>query len=238
MSVNDKHYCFCPSLQVRAADTEPATKVEQARTKAALLNAVKWEPGELITIRFLGGTPTLQAKVKKFAAEWQEHGRLDFSFVDAAPSDIRIAFMPGAGSWSFLGRQCRDIPEPQPTMNFGWLEDSTDDAEVRRVVLHEFGHALGLIHEHQNPKKPIQWNVAAVVDDLSKAPNNWDRPTIENNMFKLYAEKEVAATEVDVESIMMYPIPQAWLIEGQPAGFNTVLSQQDKDFIAAAYPKM
>ncbi len=27
-------------------------------------------------------------------------------------------------------------------MNFGWLEDDTDDEEYRRVVLHEFGHAL------------------------------------------------------------------------------------------------
>jgi len=39
----------------------------------------------------------------------------------------------------------------EPTMNYGWLKDDTDDVEYRRVVIHEFGHALGAIHEHQNP---------------------------------------------------------------------------------------
>lgn len=33
-------------------------------------------------------------------------------------------------------------------MHFGWLRDDTDDVEWRRVVVHEFGHALGAIHEH------------------------------------------------------------------------------------------
>ena len=36
------------------------------------------------------------------------------------------------------------------TMNLGWV--------TRRSVLHETGHALGLLHEHQNPKGTIDWN--------------------------------------------------------------------------------
>ncbi len=52
------------------------------------------------------------------------------------------------------------------------------------MVLHEFGHTLGLIHEHQNPNRPINWNRAAVIADLSGPPNNWDEETIENNIFK------------------------------------------------------
>jgi hypothetical protein len=230
MTVNESHYCFCPA-------PEPGAAKNESGTKAALLNGAKWAPNENITIRFLdGGTPALREKVMKHAREWTRIAGLSFSFVDAAPSDIRIAFKAGAGSWSFLGTQCRNIPEPQPTMNYGWFTDQTDEAEVRRVVLHEFGHALGLIHEHQNPKEPIQWNRAAVVADLSKPPNNWSEATIENNMFAKY--KDVDATAVDVDSIMMYPIPKAWLIQGKPAGFNTELSDTDRRFIAEAYPKM
>ena len=36
-------------------------------------------------------------------------------------------------------------------MNYGWLEPDTELREYQRVVRHEFGHALGMIHEHQNP---------------------------------------------------------------------------------------
>ena len=52
------------------------------------------------------------------------------------------------------------------------------------MILHEFGHALGLIHEHQNPIQAIDWNKPAVIADLSGPPNNWDRDTIEHNMFE------------------------------------------------------
>ena len=71
-------------------------------------------------------------------------------------------------------------------MNYGWLTPTSDDDELRRVVLHEFGHALGLIHEHQNPEGGIQWNEPAVKADLSGPPNNWDDETIRHNVLDHY----------------------------------------------------
>jgi serralysin len=50
---------------------------------------------------------------------------------------------------------CQQILDPKPTMNYGWMTPDSSDDEVHRVVAHEFGHALGLIHEHQNPDTPI-----------------------------------------------------------------------------------
>jgi hypothetical protein len=107
---------------------------------------------------------------------------------------------------------------------------------VHRVVAHEFGHAMGLIHEHQNPQKPINWNRAAVIADLSKPPNKWDLPTIENNIFKRYDPAAVSSTPTDKLSIMMYPIPAAWTNDGFSAGLNRELSETDRDFIRTAYP--
>jgi hypothetical protein len=39
-------------------------------------------------------------------------------------------------------------------MNFGWIGDNDviSDSE-KGVILHEFGHALGLVHEHQSPAR-------------------------------------------------------------------------------------
>lgn len=232
--MNSKHFCVCATAG--AADRQAEAIPNQ---RAALLRAAQWEVGEAITIRFLSGSPELRRRVRKVAEEWTEHANLSFEFRDAGPADIRIDFVQGNGSWSYLGTQCRQIPEDQPTMNFGWLHDASDDTELRSVVLHEFGHALGLIHEHQNPIQPIRWNRDAVIRDLSGPPNNWNEATIDNNMFKKYEQLAVIGTRVDSDSIMMYPIPAAWTENGEfSADMNDDLSAMDKEFIAEAYPKM
>lgn len=40
-------------------------------------------------------------------------------------------------------------------MNFGWVggDDSYVTAKERGVILHEFGHALGMLHEHESPAR-------------------------------------------------------------------------------------
>lgn len=229
MTANAERFCMCITPQN-----------EVAGTKAALLNRYRWPKGANITARFLGGDTALQNRVVSVAQEWikpsMAHLFLTLKPATENHTDIRIAFMPGKGSWSYLGTYCRQIAEPQPTMNFGWINANSPDSEFRSVVLHEFGHALGLIHEHQNPKGGIKWNRDAVIADLSGPPNNWDTATIENNMFKKYAPNEVSGTDVDARSIMMYPIPSAWTLDGFSAGFNSDLSEKDRTFIRFAYP--
>jgi hypothetical protein len=210
------------------------------KTKAALLNQYRWPNGASIKARFLGGDQTLQDRVKAVAQEWigsnMANLHLNFRPMSETNTDIRIAFQAGRGSWSYLGTYCRQIPEPQPTMNFGWIKADSDDKTLRSVVLHEFGHAMGLIHEHQNPTGGIKWNEAAVIADLRGPPNNWDEATIKRNMFDKYSPSAVTGTDVDPHSIMMYPIPKAWTVDGFSAGFNSELSEKDKTFIRFAYP--
>lgn len=238
MSTSEDYFCVCRIADQNMDNLAHAEGMRHSDTKAALLNGSKWGAGSVITVGFLEGAPDLQERVKKAALEWMQHANVTLNFVDSGNAQIRIGFQPGNGSWSYLGTQCLRISKDEPTMNYGWLTPASTDDEIRRVVLHEFGHALGLIHEHQNPRGPIHWNRDAVKRDLGEPPNSWDDATIEHNIFKRYERSAVSGTNVDPLSIMMYPIPKSWTRNGEfSAGLNSELSQKDKSFIANAYPK-
>ncbi len=204
----------------------------------ALELAKKWKPGRTLRIRFLEGDPVVQRRVQQAAMRWTEHANIRFEFVARGDAEIRIAFRDD-GSWSAVGTDAlvtRFFRKDEPTMNFGWLHAGSSDEEVSSVVLHEFGHALGCIHEHQSPAGGIVWNKDRVYADLSGPPNNWDRATIDFNMFGRYEASQSQFSAFDPDSIMLYAFPASWTVSGGASKENTTLSTTDKAFIAAAYP--
>lgn len=200
-----------------------------SRTRAALQISKRWPVGSTLRARFLEGTPQQQAIVKQFAPEWTQYANLRIEFTTSPQAEIHIAFADD-GAWSYIGTDCLSFAANQPTMNFGWLDQG--------VVLHEFGHALGLIHEHQNPVGGIQWNKPVVYRDLGGPPNNWPPDVVDNNMFKTYSVDQINGTALDPLSIMLYAFPQTWTLNGFATKENTVLSPTDKQFIASngGYP--
>lgn len=202
----------------------------KSKSRAAAEKLYTWKTGKEIFIKFLGGTTQERNKVKRYAAEWLKHANLKFVYVaDHSPySDVRIAFDQMDGAWSYIGIVAQVINQEKPTMNLGWIDPAT--------VLHEFGHMLGLIHEHQNPKGAIRWNWEALRADLSVAPNFWSDEEIRSNITDHYLAQNIEGTEVDGKSIMMYPIPPHWTLDGFTASDNKTLSDWDKQFIGWLYP--
>jgi len=128
-----------------------------APLKMALEAGKKWADGRALGVCFLDGSATQKARVKEQAVKWCKLANIKLNFdVNKADAQIRISFVADDGSWSYIGTDCLGIGKTKPTMNFGWLKDDTDATEYERVVVHEFGHALGAIHEHQNPKGGIE----------------------------------------------------------------------------------
>lgn len=198
----------------------------------------KWANGKTLRVHFLGGDPIVQEKVKVYARQWEPHANIEFDFVDDPAAEIRVGFVMDGTSWSAVGTDALDadyFPSGSRTMNYGWLTPDSDEEEFSRVIVHEFGHALGCIHEHQNPAGNIPWNKDAVYRYYEK--RGWDKARVDQNLFRKYDLDQSQFTEFDTESIMLYPIPKELTDGRMEVGWNRYLSKTDKDFIGEMYPK-
>lgn len=192
-----------------------------------------WMNGTTLRVRFLSGTPAQQATAREQAGWWADACNIAFDFGNhpVSDADIRISFDPNDGAWSYVGTDNKGIPTNQATMNLGFLDGGTAG--------HEFGHAIGLAHEHSNPAGGIQWNEPVVIAALAGPPNFWDEATVRHNVFRKYALDQIKGTEFDADSIMLYAFPASWTTNGVATHENEVLSALDEEFVAGAtmYPK-
>ena len=102
----------------------------------------------------------------------------------------------------------------------------------KRVVLHEFGHALGCIHEHQSPKFDRKWDTAKVIQYFAGSPNFWDSDGIKQNVLQKYSPQGINATEFDPDSIMLYMFDGNLFSDGLGGtNDNRALSKKDIAFI-------
>jgi serralysin len=204
-------------------------------SRMALVAGKKWKPGRTLRVRFLDGDPVVHRKIQAVAQQWSQYANIKFQFGNDPDAEIRISCSPG-GSWSYIGTDALGIAKNQPTMNYGWLKPDSSDDQYLSVVLHEFGHALGCIHEHQHPEAGIPWNTDAVYRYYMGPPNNWDKEKVDHNMFRRVEKNTTQFSQYDPQSIMHYPVPKELTTGGFEVGWNSNLSGMDKQFMSQAYP--
>jgi serralysin len=217
---------------VRKFGVDPTSTVEAF---GAVLTGKKWQPGRTLRVRHLNGDPQIHAKVEHYAKMWEQHANLTFAFGNDPDAEIRISYSNDNRSWSYLGTDALTIPAGQETMHYGWLNSATTDQEYRRVVVHEFGHAIGMIHEQSHPEISINWDKPAVYRHY--AQQGWSQAQVDSNVFFKYSKLVTQFGAYDRTSIMHYPIPPEFTTDGKAVGWNTDLSAMDKEFIAKVYPK-
>jgi serralysin len=176
-------------------------------------------------------------RVTEIAKDWLRGTGLKFGFTDdASVAQIRTSFQCG-GNWSYLGTDALAIPRPDPTMCLNSIKGlgDRDTLAIRKTVLLEFGHALGLINEMQNPNASLEWNKEVVYRQMYS--QGMTRESVEANVFNKSSLRNYRP--FDPQSVMMFRIPKEWLInESHGYEGGSELSVGDREFIQKLYPSM
>jgi hypothetical protein len=232
-------YCALPKVPPRTFGPE----VSPDRARLIQATSKKWVNGTTLRYWFFDSGPNAAGDdqkdmVREGFGVWHDVGiGINFQEVsDANDAEVRIGFLRGDGSWSFIGRDVIDIPgQGERTMNFGW--DLRTDPRGVDVPVHEIGHTLGFPHEHQNPFAGIVWNEQNVLAYFGGPPNSWLEDTTRTNILNKLSPADVRGTQWDPNSIMHYAFaaglidkPEQYRGGLNPAGGLSALDLQEVRF--------
>lgn len=210
----------------------------------------------VLRVRFINGCPNdFRTFIINTVREWESAAHIRFDFLDdQSTQDAHIRIDVGTGlpnddmtAYSIIGAMARFRPSDQLTMRLPLAKyrrclQRETAADARRFVLHEFGHALGLAHEHQNPHRQFEWNTIMVYLDAYLR----GKPQEKVNRQVLTTIDHPGASNsgrYDPRSIMNYVFHPSLTIGSPsckpPTRYQNItnLSDGDKAFIATKYPK-
>jgi hypothetical protein len=239
--------------------------------KGLVAYAFRWPVGATLKVCFMEKDRLLRALIASVASEWMGSGanvHLDFGSNDdprqcstTVHSDIRVGDgVPGSLSPydSQVGNGARYIAEADATMNLGFhgpngelsgpalaaarKGDTHFPSYFRFVILHEFGHALGFMHEHQwgTCAKFLTPNAAKIVFGSDSPAAKLQLQFLTQANWRDWQLRNTTATE-DFESVMRYQFPTGvYTADADPRCANNIhyeLSKGDLASIRVFYPQ-
>jgi len=135
--------------RVLAQRENPIPPDDPRYSSAAFYRNSTWTPGQTINVGFLDGTQAQQDATKSVLMKYLVPiVGLNFVWVPSAQArtaDIRVSYNYTGGGLSCVGRGSKNCDLGGGAS----LKMAPNLAGNTYIVLHEFGHALGLSHEHQ-----------------------------------------------------------------------------------------
>jgi|GEM_PF-1852232 len=232
------------------------------QAKGVYAKVVQWPPDfAKLRVCFMGGNDQINLRIAQIASRWTDDPKMSIKFAftvngkprkcdpNAKESQIRVSYNK-PGYWSLLGQSSTlYAKQDEPSLNLEKFDQATDMSvfdkpDVQGVILHEFGHALGLMHEHQSPAADCvnEFNWDYLNKQLAGPPNNWDKQTIETNMAPYVGEDlKLMLTDFDAKSVMLYYFPPDYYLKGKQASCyipspNDDISATDRETIEFMYP--
>jgi uncharacterized repeat protein (TIGR01451 family) len=165
----------------------------------------------------------LQNYIKPIAEEWNIYGNITLQYTSTwNDADIRIRFaedhdvngnklasdkVQKATYHSLVGIDAQKRDNDRSTMVLGvdgWKSDW-----INTAIRHEFGHALGLKHEHLRSDRSYTIDKAKAYAYYEKKPNEWNKKTVDSNVLTAINVTTAAyavLSPYDPDSIMHYSV--------------------------------
>ena len=276
------------SLQVRSAWLKRLPR-PQTGLEFLVADLQRWTPGQTVRVAFLGGNTALHKEISDAVAPIGGacNLKLDFGITPGTgahrtwstsdtthKAEIRVSFDQG-GFFSLVGTDSVDVNIGSPagpvggrgnqrSLNLGGFTQGKP-SNWQGVVRHEFLHALGFHHEHQNMRGPCEsdfrWDDDAgyqpttdaqgrfvpdaagkrpgIYTYLAGFPNFWSKERIDFNL-RTQESPDVVAGAFDAASVMLYRFPALFYKTGNsacaPTGDGIELSENDIRGLKLLYP--
>ena len=219
-----------------AVQPQMMKRIDTTKPRGLADNYYLWEKGQTVVVKFLSGSPALKQKVANYAKEWEKYANIKFSFVESGAANIRVLLNDKDGYWSVIGTLANSREEDKHTLNLDTAGTNFKYEQLlRTTVIHEFGHALGFLHEHSSPNANIPWNKELLYVEYAKS-QGWTKEQIDAQVFMTYKASYANGTKYDPKSVMHYPISAKETIGGYSQGWNLDLSEGDKELAQLLYP--
>jgi Astacin (Peptidase family M12A) len=235
------------------------TLASDEASRGAFYPLFVWPPSiKKLKVCFFGGSEEARAAIRELASDWEQpDNSLRFDWGKNGYRDcekvtqkrlihIRVGFAE-PGYFSAIGTMSGFRPDTtELSMNLEGLGDKSA-AEIKEgwtggTVRHEFGHAIGLIHEHQSPKadceKDFDWD--KIYEAASKPPNEWPKDKVDSNM-RQWTDPDLFTTKFDATSVMKYFYDPSMFKNGTDSACysatdNNAISPLDRKTVAFMYP--